>query len=85
MRETRDKSRSSRTLPTWFKVSVGVLVVLVVLKALDLEVFLEIEYDGEPFLAGLTELETYLIPLGLLGVYFVCAWLWHTLFRSGGN
>ena len=69
-------------LPRWFVIWAGILVALVVLKSLGLQIYIEFEYDGEPFTAGLTELETYLIPLGLIGVYFLCCWLWDKVFGS---
>lgn len=69
-------------IPTWFKVCVVVLIIIVILKTLGLQVFVEIDYDEKPFLTSLTEIETYFIPLGLLLVYFVAAWIWDTFIRS---
>ena len=78
----RREPQSKPFLPRWFVIWAGILAVLVILKSLGLQVFVEVEYDGEPFIAGLTELETYLIPLGLIGIYFLGCWLWDKLFGS---
>lgn len=69
-------------MPRWFVIWAGILVVLIILKSLGLQVYIEFEYDGEPFIAGLTELKTYLIPLGLIGIYFLGCWLWDKFFGS---
>ena len=69
-------------LPTWFKVCAAVLVVLIVLKALRLEVFIEIQFDGIPYLTALTAIETWFIPLGLLLIYILGNWLWSKFFDS---
>ena len=69
-------------LPTWFKMCAGLLLVLVLLKFFGLQVFIEFQFDGKPVLAALSEIETYYIPLGLLLVYFLLAWIWQTLFGS---
>ena len=76
------KSQHKPLLPRWFVIWAGILVALVVFKSLGLQIFIEFEYDGEPFTAGLTELETYLIPLGLIGIYFLWCWLREKIFGS---
>jgi len=78
--ESSDDTGASSWLPGWFKIAVIILTALIMLKVLGLEVFIEIDYGDEPLIAGLTEAETYFIPLGLLLVYFVVAWLWKLLF-----
>ena len=82
MDEQRLAPRKKPLVPTWFKVSAAVLVMLIVLKALRLEVFIEIQFDGIPYLTALTEIETWYIPLGLLLVYFLWNWLWSKFFDS---
>jgi hypothetical protein len=84
--EHSDDSRaSSKWLPAWFKLSVGILIGLIILKALDLQVFVQIDYDGNAFLTALTEIETYYLPLGLLLVYFLLSWVWSQFFGSKSN
>ena len=82
MDQEPNRRQSKPFLPRGFVIFAGVLVALIVLKSLGLQIFIEVEYDGVPFLAGLTELETYLIPLGVLGVYFLWCWLWDKFFGS---
>jgi hypothetical protein len=60
----------------WVKICVFILVVLIGLKLLGLQIFVRIDFDDKPVLAALTEIETYYLPLGLLLVYMVAAWLW---------
>ncbi|MDH3388566.1 MAG: hypothetical protein OEN02_11730, partial [Gammaproteobacteria bacterium] len=79
------KNRSGKWLPTWFKVSVSILAALIVLKALGLQVFVEVSFDGIPFLASLTDLEIYLVLLGILLVYILITWLWNRLFGPRGR
>ena len=82
---SEDSDRNQRSPPrgvtrsritTWVKICVAILVVLIVLKWLGLQVFVRLDFDDEPILAALTEIETYYIPLGLLLVYLVAAWIW---------
>ncbi len=80
--DNKKHSNISKGLPTWFKLSVLVLIGLITLKTLGLQVFVEIDYDGESFLTALTEIETYYIPLGLLLLYFLTSWLWDWFFGS---
>ncbi len=74
--------RKKSFLPTWFKVCAAVLIVLIVFKSLQLQVFLEIQLDGIPYLTALTEIETYFIPLGLLLLYILWNWIWSKFFGS---
>jgi len=73
----RSVTRSRITI--WVKICVAILVVLIVLKWLGLQIFVRLDFDEEPVLAALTEIETYYIPLGLLLIYLVAAWLWDLL------
>lgn len=75
-------SSAKKWLPAWFKVCVVVLLGLIILKSLGLQVFIEINFAGRPFIASLTEIEIYYIPLGLLLVYLVAVWIWNTFFKS---
>lgn len=72
-------------LPGWFRTCLVALVVLIILKVLQLQVFIEISHDGVPFVTGLTDIETYLIPLGLLLVYILSSWAWKKWFGSRGG
>lgn len=74
--------RSAAGLPRWFLIWVVILLVLIFLKASGLQIFVSFEYDGIPFVAGLTEIETYLIPLGAVGIYFLLSWLWDKCFGA---
>ena len=78
---TRETPKT-KLLPTWFKLCALVLVVLIMLKVLQLQVFIEISFDGIPYLTPLTEIETYFIPLGLLLIYILWNWVWSRFFRS---
>ena len=78
----RRAPRKKFFLPVWFKVCAAVLFVLVLVKSLQLQVFLEIQFDGIPHLTALTEIETWFIPLGLLLLYILWNWLWSRLFGS---
>ena len=69
-------------LPRWFVFCAAVLVALVVVKSLGLQIYIEFELNGEPYVAGLTDIEFYLLPLGLLGIYFLWCWLWDKFFGS---
>lgn len=69
-------------MPGWFKACLVVLAVLILLKVLQLQVFVEISIAGIPYLTGLTELETYSIPLGLLLLYILGSWIWKRVFPS---
>ncbi len=69
-------------LASWLKVCVAVLVSLILMRALGLEIQLEIELGEEPMLASLTELETWILPLGLVFLYLLLAWLWERFFGS---
>ena len=64
---------------TWLKICSLLLAGLILAKLLGIEVIVEIEYDGEPMLAALTRIETYLIPLAALLAYLLLTWLWHRL------
>lgn len=72
-------------LPGWFKACMVALVVLIILKVLQLQVFVEISHDGVPFVTGLTDIEIYLIPLGLLLVYLLWSSAWKKWFGSRGG
>ncbi len=67
---------------TWLKICSLLLAGLILAKILGIEVFIEIEYDGEPILAALTRIETYLIPLAALLAYLLLNWLWQRVRRS---
>jgi len=70
-------------VPTWFLLFAIALLGLIASKLLGLEVFVEVTFDGIPFVAGLTEVKTYVIPLLLVLIYILFAWLWKKIFRSG--
>ena len=72
-------------LPAWFKICALVLIVLVVMKLSELQVFIQFELDGIPYRAGLTEIETYYVPLGLVLVYIILSWVWNRLFGAGND
>ncbi len=72
----------SNRIIAWFKVCVVILIGLIVLKYIGLQVFVRIDFDDESILAALTEIETYYLPLGLLLVCFVAAWVWGLFFGS---
>lgn len=83
MREDSDRKRrasleagAKSRIMAWVKICVFILVVLIGLKLLGLQIFVRIDFDDKPVLAALTEIETYYLPLGLLLVYMVAAWLW---------
>ena len=78
----RRRPQKKPLLPVWFRVCAAVLVLLIVLKSLQLEVVLEIQLDGIPYLTALTEIETYFGPLGLLLIYILWNWLWSRVFGS---
>ena len=87
MSEDSDRNRRSpprnlapSRITTWVKICAAILAALIVLKWLDLQVFVRLDFDDEPVFAALTEIETYYIPLGLLLVYLVIAWLWDLYF-----
>jgi len=63
-------------ITTWVKICVFILVALIGLKLLGLQIFVRIDFDDKPVHAALTEIETYYLPLGLMLVYLVAAWLW---------
>lgn len=77
--------RNRNRLPGWFKACLLVLALLILLKILQLQVFIEVSRDGVPYLAGLTEAETYVIPLGLLLVYILGSWAWNKYSGSGDD
>lgn len=69
-------------LASWLKICAAILVALILLRAAGLEILVEIELGGDPLLATLTELETWLWPLGILFVYLLLARLWDRWFGS---
>lgn len=80
--QTRRNGSLVRRLQVWFKIFSILLLALIVARLFGLQIFVEIEFDGEPIQAALTSIETYLIPLGLVLVYFLLAWAWHRFFGS---
>ena len=69
-------------LASWLKICAALLIALILLRAAGLEILLEIELGDEPLLARLNELETWLLPLGLVFLYLLLAWLWDRWFGS---
>ena len=63
-------------MPAWFLWSLAVLFLLILFKLLGLQVFFEISYDGDVLLAALTDVKTYFVPLLLILVYILIAWIW---------
>ena len=83
MREDSDRKRRASPetgarsrITTWVKICVFILVVLIGLKLLGVQIFIEVEFGEKPILAALTEIETYYLPLGLLFFYLLAKWLW---------
>ena len=66
--------------PVWFRISVFILLILITVKILGLQVFIEVSFEGKPFLAALTEIETYIVPLLLLLLYILSVWIWKKIF-----
>ena len=62
-------------LPLWFKLTLTFVAGLVVLDGIGIEILLEIQIDGESFVASLFRIETYYVPLGLMLAWFVAAWI----------
>ena len=62
-------------IPLWFKLFGAVLIALVISKILGLQVFIEISYDGTPFLAALTDVRIYFVPLILVLLYILFVWI----------
>ncbi len=77
------KGKKSSGIPFWFKLFALVLAGLVTAKMLGLEVFVEVTYDGVPFLAALTDVRLYFAPLLLVLIYILAAWAWKKIFGSG--
>ncbi|MEM7561969.1 MAG: hypothetical protein AAF353_02845 [Pseudomonadota bacterium] len=69
-------------LPLWFRIAVPILLLLVILKLYDLQVVVEIDYEEKAFVAALTDIETYYLPLALLLAYFLLAAICKWLFRK---
>lgn len=78
-------SKSGKGLPTWFKLAALFLVGLIIMKATGLEVFVEVTYDGIPFLAALTDAKIYFVPLLLVLIYILLSWIWKNFFGSGNS
>ena len=79
----RRKQKNSGAIPLWFKLFAMALAGLVAAKMLGLEVFVEVSYDGVPFLAALTDIRLYFVPLLLVLIYILSAWIWKKFFGSG--
>ncbi|MCP4388306.1 MAG: hypothetical protein GY802_08420 [Gammaproteobacteria bacterium] len=62
-----------------------VLIGLVIMKATGLEVFVEVTYDGIPFLATLTDARIYFAPLLLVLIYILSVWIWKKFFDSSDS
>ena len=79
-RDTGNSRGDRKTgLPLWFKLFAMLLAGLVILKLSGLQVVIEISYDGIPFLAALTDARIYFVPLFLILVYILLAWVWKKL------
>jgi len=78
-------SKSARGLPGWFKLAVMVLLGLIIMKATGLEVFIEVTYDGIPFIGALTDVRIYFVPLLLVLIYILLSWIWKKLFGSSDS
>ena len=81
-KESRPENSTKKWMPAWFKVCVVILFFLIVLKTMGLQILVEIDSDGKPFITALTDIEAYYIPLGLLLVYFVATWIWDRFLNS---
>ena len=83
MRESDPGTRKTgKWMPTWFKLFALALVGLIISKVVGLQVFVEVTYDGIPFLARLTDVKTYFIPLLLILGCILIAWAWKQFFRT---
>ncbi len=69
-------------LPQWFRLALLFVAGLLVLDWFGIEVLLEFQVDGEPFVASLFRIETYFLPLGLLLAWIVGAWIRDRLSRT---
>ena len=76
------RRRLAPWIQTWFKILTVVLIALILARIFKLQVFVEIEFDGEPITTALTSIETYYLPLGLVLLLFILAWAWHRFFGS---
>ena len=81
-RTTESRKPRWQWLTHWLKICVALLAALILLRAIGLEIQLEIELGEEPLLASLNELETWILPLGLVLIYLLLAWLWERFFGS---
>ena len=70
-----NRRRQLWQLPLWFRLALLLVAGLVVLDWFGIEIRLEIQVDGEPFVASLFQIETWFVPLGLLLAWFVAAWI----------
>ncbi len=77
---THSKNETAGWLPLWFKIAVPILLLLVFLKFYDLQVVVEVDYEEKAFVAALTGLETYYLPLALLLLYFLITAIWKLFF-----
>ncbi len=77
--------KTGRGLPGWFKLAALVLIGLVIMKATGLEVFVEVTYDGIPFLTTLTDARIYFAPLLLVLIYILSVWIWKKFFDSSDS
>ncbi|MCP4335792.1 MAG: hypothetical protein GY785_24350 [Gammaproteobacteria bacterium] len=80
-RSTTSRSTKSGII-TWVKVCVVILMGLITLRFVGLQIFFRIDYDDEPIITALSEIETYYLPLALLLVCFVAAGIWRLFFGS---
>ncbi len=79
------ENKSGRGVPGWFKLAVLVLVGLIIMKTTGLEVFIEVTYDGIPFLGALTDVRIYFVPLLLVLIYILLTWIWKKFFGSSDS
>ncbi|MDH3763090.1 MAG: hypothetical protein OEU50_19105 [Gammaproteobacteria bacterium] len=75
--------KSGKGLPIWFKLAALILPGLIALKAIGIEVLVELTYDGIPFIAALTDIRIYFVPLLLILIYILSAWIWKNFSGSG--
>ena len=79
------RGKPRRMLPAWFKVSIALIIVLIVLETLQLRIFVEVSFDGVPYLASLTDMRIWFGALGLLLVYILASWAWNRYFGSANH
>lgn len=69
-------------IPLWFKLFAAALSGLLLAKLLGMQIVIEINYGGRPYLAALTDAGLYFVPLMLVLPYILWCWIRDGFFRS---